>query len=335
MASGRRFAGRLSVWGLAMAVLELSNISKSYRSHLSLRKYWILRHLSLEIREGEIFGFIGTNGAGKTTTIKLALGLIHPDAGQIRLFGEDAGDPALRRRIGFLPENPYLYDYLTGAEFLDFHARLFGIAPAERRRRVSELLHLVGLGNRGDRQLRHYSKGMLQRIGLAQALVNDPELIILDEPMSGLDPIGRREVRDIILELKARGRTVFFSTHILSDTEMICDRVGILVKGSLRAVGAIDDLVSPEVRFWEVALRGLQPGGIPCGHLVSQRDDQMLVRVESWTDLKRILSTLNGGGATLLSVTPARQSLEDLFLREARGEGTAVPPSGGDRSHAR
>jgi ABC-2 type transport system ATP-binding protein len=315
-----------------MAVLELTDISKSYRSHLSLKKYWILRDLSMKIQEGEIFGFIGTNGAGKTTTIKLALGLIHPDSGQIRLFGEDARDPSLRRRVGFLPENPYLYDYLTGAEFLDFHARLFGMGPADRRRRVSELLDLVGLGNRGDRQLRHYSKGMLQRIGLAQALINDPELIILDEPMSGLDPIGRREVRDIILDLKARGRTIFFSTHILSDTEMICDRVGILVKGNLRAVGAIDDLVSPEVRFWEVELRGLGPGGIPCGSLVSHRDGQMLVRVESWTDLKRILSTLNGNGATLLSVTPARQSLEDLFLREARGGSPVPSPSSGEDS---
>ncbi len=301
-----------------MAVLELSGVSKSYRTHLSLRRYWILRDLSLEIRKGEIFGFIGTNGAGKTTAIKLALGLIAPDAGTIRLFGEDSRDPALRRRLGFLPENPYLYDYLTGAEFLDFHGRLFGMTAADRRRRVPEMLERVGLANRGDRQLRHYSKGMLQRIGLAQALINDPEFVILDEPMSGLDPIGRREVRDIILDLKARGRTVFFSTHILSDTELICDRVGILVKGSLRAVGSIDDLVSSEVRFWEVALRGVRPEQIPCGRLVSQRDDQLLVRVESRSDLSRILSSLNGDEATLLSVTPTRQSLEDLFLREVR-----------------
>ncbi|MCZ6695433.1 MAG: ABC transporter ATP-binding protein [Acidobacteria bacterium] len=310
-----------------MAVLELSGISKSYRTNLSLQKYWILRDLSLEIREGEIFGFIGTNGAGKTTTINLALGLITPDAGTIRLFGEDSRDPGLRRRVGFLPENPYLYDYLTGAEFLDFHARLFGMTAADRRRRVPEMLERVGLGNRGDRQLRHYSKGMLQRIGLAQALINDPELVILDEPMSGLDPIGRREVRDIILDLKARGRTVFFSTHILSDTELVCDRVGILVKGSLRAVGSIDDLVSSEVRFWEVALRGVSPERIPCGRLVSQRDDQLLVRVDTRSDLSRILSSINGGDATLLSVTPARQSLEDLFLREVR-EGAPGPGAG-------
>ncbi len=309
-----------------MAVLELQGISKSYRTHLSLTKYWILRDLSLSVEQGEIFGFIGTNGAGKTTTIKLALGLIFPDSGAIRIFGQDARHIDLRRRIGFLPENPYLYDYLTGSEFLDFHARLFGIGAAERRRRVGELLERVGLKNRGDRQLRLYSKGMLQRIGLAQALINEPDLVILDEPMSGLDPIGRREVRDIILDLKARGRTVFFSTHILSDTEMICDRVGMLVRGSLKAVGAIDDLVAREVRFWEVAVRGLRDDRLPCGSVVSRRDDLLLARVGSQGDLRRLLSFIDGHGATLVSVTPARQSLEDLFLREARGPEMAPEP---------
>jgi ABC-2 type transport system ATP-binding protein len=307
-------------------VLELEGVSKSYRTHLSLRKYWILRDLTLAIREGEVFGFIGTNGAGKTTTIKLALGLIFPDGGSIRLFGQDTRRPAPRSRVGFLPENPYLYDYLTGAEFLDFHARLFGMPAGERRRRVPALLERVGLRNRGDRQLRHYSKGMLQRIGLAQALINDPDLVILDEPMSGLDPIGRREVRDIILDLKARGRTVFFSTHILSDTEMICDRVGMLVRGVLKAVGRIDDLLSREIPFWEVTLRAAAEDPIPCGRVVSRREDRVLVRVESREDLHRLLSVLNGHGATLISVTPARQSLEDLFLRESRGDtpGTRV-----------
>ncbi len=306
-----------------MAVLELTGVAKSYRAHLSLRKYWILRNLDLSIQEGEVFGFIGTNGAGKTTTIKLALGLIFPDSGSIRLFGDPAGNPELRRRIGFLPENPYFYDYLTGREFLDFHARLFGMKAADRRRRVGELLERVGLGNRGDRQLRLYSKGMLQRIGLAQALVNDPELVILDEPMSGLDPIGRREVRDIILDLKARGRTVFFSTHILSDTEMICDRVGILVRGGLKAVGRVEDLVRGEARFWEVTLAGVNGGEIPCGRVVSRGANQILVRVETQADLHRLLGELNGHGATLVSVTPARQSLEDLLVREVHRAGPA------------
>jgi len=316
-----------------MPVLELDDVHKSYRSHLSIRKYWILRGLSLSIREGEIFGYIGTNGAGKTTTIKLALGLIFPDAGTIRLFGQDASRVEVRRRVGFLPENPYLYDYLTGEEFLDFHARLFGLDAPARRKRVRDLLERVGLSNRGDRQLRHYSKGMLQRIGLAQALVNDPDLVILDEPMSGLDPIGRREVRDIILDLKARGRTVFFSTHILSDTEMICDRVGLLVKGSLKAVGRIDELVSRDVPYWEVALRGVTNGGLPCGSVMSRRDDRVLIRVDSQGDLHRLLAILNGHGAELVSVTPARQSLEDLFIREARSAGPAPAGRGGQRAH--
>lgn len=302
-----------------MELLELSGVWKSYRSHLSLRKYWILRDLSLNIRQGEIFGFLGTNGAGKTTAIKLALNLIFPDRGTIRILGRDVRDPEARRTVGFLPENPYFYDYLTGAEFLDLHARLFGLSAADRRRRVSELLERVGLGNRAGRQLRHYSKGMLQRIGLAQALINDPEFVILDEPMSGLDPIGRREVRDLILELKARGRTVFFSTHILSDTEMLCDRIGILVRGRLKAVGTVDELLRGEEKFWEVVVRGVRNVNLPCGRLLSRREDELLVRVESQTDLRRLLAALSEGGATLVSVTPSRQSLEDLFLREASG----------------
>jgi ABC-2 type transport system ATP-binding protein len=318
-----------------MPVLELEGVAKSYRTHLSLRKYWILRDLSLEVREGEIFGFIGTNGAGKTTTIKLALGLVFPDAGSIRIFGQDAGRPEARSRVGFLPENPYFYDYLTGAEFLDFHARLHGLRGADRRRRVREMLDRVGLGNRGDRQLRHFSKGMLQRIGLAQALINDPDLVILDEPMSGLDPIGRRDVRDLILDLKARGRTVFFSTHILSDTELICDRVGMLVRGSLKAVGTVEDLVRGETPFWEVTLRWAADQPPPAlGTVVSRRDDQVLVRVETQNELHRLLSTLNGHGARLVSVSPARQSLEDLLLREVRGApGGATPET--EAPHAR
>jgi len=321
-----------------MAVLELSGVFKSFRTHLSIRRIQVLRDLSLSVQQGEIFGFIGTNGAGKTTTIKLALSFIFPDRGTVRLFGGDASESALRRRIGYLPENPYFYDYLTGEEFLDFHARLFGLDVATRRRRVRELLDRVGIAKRGDRQLRTYSKGMLQRIGLAQALVNDPELVILDEPMSGLDPIGRREVRDIILDLKARGRTVFFSTHILSDTEMICDRVGILVRGSLKAVGTIDDLLAVgEVPFWEVTLRGAPEDRLPCGRVVSRRRDQILIRVDSQADVHRLLASVNGGAA-VVSVVPARQSLEDLFIREAgttaAADRRATDPAAGDRGAA-
>jgi ABC-2 type transport system ATP-binding protein len=309
-----------------MAVLELSEVSKSYRTHLSLRKYWILRDLSLQVLEGEIFGFIGTNGAGKTTTLKLALGLLFPDRGTIRIFGEDAAHPHSRRSVGFLPENPYFYDYLTAGEFLDFHARLLGLRAAERRRAVSALLERVGLANRADRQLRLFSKGMLQRLGLAQALINDPRLVILDEPMSGLDPIGRRDVRDLILELKARGNTVFFSTHILSDTEMICDRVGMLVRGRLAALGSVDELLRAETPFWEVALRWPGPGDPPGGRVVSRHADRLLVRVASQEELHRLVAALPARGAALLSVTPARHSLEELLLREVRRGGGGWPP---------
>ena len=307
-----------------MPVLTLDGVAKSYRTHLSLRKYWILKDLSFEVREGEIFGFIGTNGAGKTTTIKLALGLLFPDKGTIRLCGADPARPESRRRVGFLPENPYLYDYLTGAEFLDFHARLHGFRQPERSRRVSEMLERVGLANRGDRQLRHFSKGMLQRIGLAQALIHDPDVVLLDEPMSGLDPLGRRDVRDLILELKARGRTVFFSTHILSDTEMICDRVGMLVRGALTAIGPVDTLVRGDVASWDVALAWPGTGAPPIGTLLSRRDGQILLRVGTQAELHRLMSALNGHGARLVSVTPARRSLEDLLLAEVRRAGGAA-----------
>src|SRR5262245_47770160 len=310
-----------------MPVLTLEGVAKSYRTHLSLRKYWILRDLSFEVQPGEIFGFIGTNGAGKTTTIKLVLGMLFPDAGRIRLCGEDPSRPEARRRVGFLPENPYFHDYLTGAELLDFHARLHGFRQPERRRRVHELLERVGLQNRADRALRLYSKGMLQRIGLAQALLHDPEVVILDEPMSGLDPIGRREVRDLILELKKRGRTVFFSTHILADTETICDRVGMLVRGRLAAIGTVEELVRGEVGSWEVTLAWPNPQDPPFGQVLSRREDRVLVKVTSQSDLHRLVGSLNGGGARLVAVSPARRSLEELLLKEVRGaEG---PPSGG------
>jgi ABC-2 type transport system ATP-binding protein len=301
-------------------VLEISNISRSYRMGAGFQKYWILKNLSFSVEAGEIFGFIGPNGAGKTTTIKLVMDLIRPDGGSIRIFGRKHDEVQAKRRIGFLPENPYFYDYLTAQEFLDFYGRLFGLARPAREARTRELLARVGLANRADRQLRKFSKGMLQRIGLAQALINDPDLVILDEPMSGLDPVGRREVRDLILSLKEAGKTVFFSTHILSDTELICDRIGILSKGDLKAVGKVSELLADRVDFWEVTFSGASPGTLPGIEAVISRDgDKTLARARDEQAVQALAAAILRGGGSLQGIVPHRERLEDLFLREIKG----------------
>jgi ABC-2 type transport system ATP-binding protein len=226
-----------------MKALQIKGLSKEY--HLGLRRQRViaLDHLDLEIEEGEIFGFLGPNGAGKTTTIKLLLGLLYPTAGSAWIFGRAIDEVEVKQVVGYLPESPFFYEYLTAEEFLTFYGQLFGLSGRELAKKVGELLELVSMTHARRLPLRKFSKGMLQRVGIAQALINNPKLVILDEPMSGLDPIGRRDVRDIILQLRDGGKTVFFSTHILPDVEMICDRVAILVKGRLRAVGAVQDLV--------------------------------------------------------------------------------------------
>jgi len=301
-------------------VLEIEGLHKTYKGHLSLTSREVIRGLDLEIRESEVFGLLGQNGAGKTTTLKMILSLIFPDRGSIRIFGRDNSLVETRRRIGFLPENPYFYEYLTGREFLDFYGQLFGYGRGERQDRAERVLARVGMTDRADLPLRKYSKGMLQRIGMAQALLNDPELVILDEPMSGLDPIGRREFRDIILDLKARGRTVFFSSHILSDAEAICDRVGILKDGRLGVSGRLSDLLSPSVRAWEVTYAG--PGFETLrldGHaasLISVRGAESLVRVDDEAGLDVLLGALKAGGGKLISVVPRRETLEDIYLKE-------------------
>src|SRR4030095_13040567 len=245
--------------------------------------------------------------------------LVSPDAGSIRILGESHQSVAVKRRLGFLPENPYFYDYLTAAEVLDFYGRLFGFAREVRRARADAMLERVGLTNRRDRQLRKFSKGMLQRLGLAQALLNEPEFVILDEPMSGLDPVGRREVRDIILSLKAAGRTVFFSTHILSDTELICDRVGILSKGELKAVGRVSDLLGPQILHWEVAFSGVDPAALPgIASVVSRERGETLVTASDEQAMRALVGAILAGGGRLQSVTPQRERLEDIFLREIR-----------------
>ncbi|MGH7164747.1 MAG: ATP-binding cassette domain-containing protein [Nitrospiraceae bacterium] len=277
--------------------------------------------LSLSVSRGEIYGFLGPNGSGKTTTLKILMGLIRATSGTAELFDRPAGDVQVRRRIGFLPESPYFYDYLTGEEFLSFYGQLAGLPRAELGRRVTDLLERVGLADARKRQLRQFSKGMLQRVGLAQALIHDPELIILDEPMSGLDPLGRKQIRDLILNLRDQGKTVFFSTHIIPDVEMICDRVGIIVKGRLLASGRVDELVSHgHTQSVEVVCEGITAERVhaikEAATRVLQQGRRALVVLPGHEHLEEILAAIRAHGGTLVSVTPQKGSLEELFLQQ-------------------
>jgi ABC-2 type transport system ATP-binding protein len=309
-----------------MSAIEIEGLSKDYPAgFLHLKRVRALDSLSLTVERGEIFGFLGGNGAGKTTTIKILMRLMMPTAGAVRILGRDGNDQWVRARIGYLPEQPYFYDYLTARELLEFCAELFGYSRADRRARAVELLRRVHLDEAAwNRQLRKFSKGMLQRVGLAQALVNDPELVVLDEPMSGLDPIGRRQVRDLIAGLRRTGVTVFFSSHIIADIEVLCDRVAILQKGRLAHLGRLEELRSREdrgghleitvegaaVAVLEDALRkveGAQVTATPSGARID-------VPLESLVD--QALEAARACGARLVSVQPVRQSLEDLFVPE-------------------
>jgi len=275
-----------------------------------------LDNLSLEVEDGEVFGFLGPNGAGKTTTLKLLMSLIFPTAGTARVRGKPIDDIRMHREIGYLPEQPYFYDYLTGRELLDYYARLFGFGSAERRERVTRFLKRVGLADAADVQLRKFSKGMLQRVGIAQAIVHDPQVIFLDEPMSGLDPLGRREVRDIIHDLKREGRTVFFSTHILSDAEMLCDRVGVLVGGKPQGVGAPGEIVAMEVYAMEILFELREGCALPSS--LDKRATRVGGRYRAEVpedELYQALEKLRSCEARILSVTPLRPTLEDYFFK--------------------
>lgn len=297
--------------------IEIQSLTKDYAVGFWRKKLRrSLDSLSLEVHEGEAFGFLGPNGAGKTTTLKLLMGIIFPTSGTARIRGRSIEDVAMHREIGYLPEQPYFYDYLTARELLDYFARFYGYGAAERRERVEKFLDLVGLSAAGNVQLRKFSKGMMQRVGIAQAILHDPQVVFLDEPMSGLDPVGRREVRDIILELKRQGRTVFFSTHILTDAEMLCDRVAVLVGGKLQGVGAPNEIVSLEVYGMEILFE-LKPGTtLPAGigEKVTNTGNRYRVEVAE-TGLYGALEILKNASAKILSVTPLRPSLEDYFFK--------------------
>ncbi|MEI8255837.1 MAG: ABC transporter ATP-binding protein [Deltaproteobacteria bacterium] len=285
------------------------------------RQVEAVKGLSFEVREGEIFGFLGPNGAGKTTTIKMLLGLIFPTKGSATIYGHPVTDTAARKRLGFLPENPYLYQYLTGLELMDLCARLVGIPGGERRKKSMELIERVGLGNAADRAVRKYSKGMMQRLGLAQALLGDPDLLILDEPMTGLDPIGRKEVRDLLMEERRRGKTLFFSSHILSDVEMLCDRVAIVNRGQMSSYGRLDELLKPDVRLVEIELAGvtdaLRAELVARGCKVAPMGANVMFSTEGEASVDAVLDAARSAGARVASVTPRRETLEDLFVRNA------------------
>ena len=295
--------------------IRIQDLRKDFRLGFIPRTHKILKGITFAVREGEIFGYLGPNGAGKTTTIKCLLGLIRPDAGTIEILGRSHLSPRSREPLGFLPENPYFYDYLTAREFLSFTADLFGIGRPEKRERIAKLLALVGLERAADLPLRKYSRGMLQRAGLAQALINEPKLVILDEPLGGMDPIGRKEIRDIIVRFKDQGRTVFFTSHILQDIEMICDRVAIIVGGRIVKEGALRDLVSERVLFTEAIVAGLAPEAFAgIGESVSAQGDRVLLRIFDESKVDEVLDLVRAHRGRLLSLSPRTETLEDIFV---------------------
>lgn len=303
-----------------MPAVEIQNLTKDYETGFwRKRKVRALDGLSLDVEAGQIFGFLGANGAGKTTTLKLLMRLIYPDAGTARILGEDISNTAMHRRIGYLPENPYFYDYLTPREFLDYCGELFGLDKPARKRRTEELLARVNLNpNSWKRQMRKLSKGMLQRVGLAQALVNNPEIVFLDEPMSGLDPVGRREVRDLIASLRTEGKTVFMCSHILSDIEVLCDSVAIVKNGRLAHAGSLDELRARETNAIEIVGAGADPEKLKqalSGDATLLTDASgFRIHVADEKEVDAAIAALRQAEGKLVSVQPVRQSLEDLFV---------------------
>jgi ABC-2 type transport system ATP-binding protein len=303
-------------------VLRVTRLGKTFRKPFTGRAVTALRGVGFEVRRGEIFGFLGPNGAGKTTTIKLLMGLITPTDGTMEILGVRVPDPDVMARVGFLPENPYVYPYLSPREFVTMCGRLSGLRGAALRDRVERVIDRVGMGYAIDRAVGALSKGMLQRVGLAAALVHDPELLVLDEPMTGLDPVGRKEVRDLIVEEKARGRTVFFSSHILSDVELLCDRVCILRRGEVVVSGLLHELLGKgEGRRSEITLGGasgaLREALAPMAHVTRAVGDVLVMEVDGDAQVRAVVERALAAGARLESVAPKRETLEDLFVRRA------------------
>ncbi len=302
-------------------IVVVKDLAKTFRLGFFMKRIDAVRDVAFDVRKSEIFGLLGPNGAGKTTTLKIMMSLIRPTRGSIHVFGLRVPDRSIYRRVGFLPENPYFYEYLSAVEFVSFAGSLFGIERKVRLKRAEELLERVGLADARRRPLRKFSKGMLQRLGIAQALINRPELLVLDEPMSGLDPIGRREVRTLILELRDAGTTILFSSHILSDVEMICDRVAIINRGKVTSVGLLADLLRPEVRRTVIEAEGIR--GDDLGALealcqkVSRAGSMVQLEIEGDTRVDDVIGLVRDLGGRVVSVVPHRETLEDIFVRDA------------------
>ncbi len=308
--------------------VEIKNLSKDYETgFLKKKRMRALDNLTLDVKAGQIFGFLGGNGAGKTTTIKTLMRLQFPTEGSAKILGHDIADVQMHARIGYCPENPYFYDYLTARELMDYFGELFGLSATQRKAKCEELLTAVGLEEKDwKRQLRKFSKGMLQRVGLAQSLINDPEIVFLDEPMSGLDPVGRREIRELIAGLRDKGTTVFMSTHILSDIEALCDEVAILRSGKLAASGNLSDLLSSsgESRAMEINVEGVAADAIReavefiAGSTITAKPNGASIQILDESDIEAVLKITSHHGGRLASVQPVKQSLEELFVKETK-----------------
>ncbi len=317
-------------------IVEINNLSKDYEKGFWRKtKVRALDDLTLSVEDGQIFGFLGGNGAGKSTTIKLLMSLIFPTEGSAKILGHDISDVKMRAKIGYCPENPYFYDYLKASELMNYFGELFGLDSSTRKNRTAELLTRVGLEEKDwDRQLRKYSKGMLQRVGIAQSLINDPEIVFLDEPMSGLDPVGRREIRELIADLRGNGKTVFMSSHILSDIEALCDNVAILRRGKLVAEGNLHELLtkSGENQVFEINAKGisaqeLEPGvGGISGIIIAAKPNGATIEVRKEDDIEKVLAELRKMGGKLVSIQPVKLSLEEFFVdsREVTEEDPGV-----------